>query len=187
MAPALPSKQKKEERQLPVLCSGCTHLTGFQNLSRSPGKNSSEQTPPPHWAWVMPPGKDLKHIHLSPGPSRATVHLQNRWESLLVWLLAVLFHSINIYWGSTCARSYAEGCSIDVCGSVCALICPKVQMLREFLECVYSPQTSPKQQVNGEKEWITNNTRDRQSGEKWHGQSQCFSNLAVHTVTWRSC
>lgn len=56
----------------------------FQNLSRSPGKNSREQTPPPHWARVMPPGRDLKHIHLSPGPSRAAVHLQNRWESLLV-------------------------------------------------------------------------------------------------------
>lgn len=137
--PCQPGK-KKEERQLPVLCSGSAHLTGFHNLSRSPGKDSSEQTPPPHWAWVMPPGKDLKHIHLSPGPSRAAVCLQNRWESLLVWLLAVLFHSINIYWGSTCARLYAEGCSIDVCGSVHALICPKVQMVREYLERVYTPK-----------------------------------------------
>lgn len=105
---------------------------------------------------VMPPGKDLKHIHLSPGPSRAAVRLQNRWESLLVWLLAVLFHSINIYWGSTCARPYAEGCSIDMCGSERALICPKVQVLTEYLCMCLSPQTSPRQQVKGEKEGTTN-------------------------------
>ena len=140
MAPALPGRAKREERQPPVLCSGCTHLTGFQNLSRSPGKNSNEQSPPPHWAWVMPPGKDLKHIHLSPGPSRAAMHLQNRWESLLVWLLAVLFHSINIYWGSTCARPYAEGCSVAVCGSARALTCLEIQILREYLERVFLPR-----------------------------------------------
>lgn len=148
MAWALPSKGNKKERKPPVLCSDYTYLTGFQNLSRSLGKNSSEQTPPPHWVWVMPPGKDLKHIHLSPGSSRAAVSLWNRWESLPIWLWTVLFHSINIYWGPTCARPYAEGCSTDMYGGEHAQMCPKVPVLREHL-C--PPQTSPKQHVKSEK------------------------------------
>lgn len=161
VASALPGRVKEEERQLSVLCPGCTHLTGFQNLSRSPGKSHGDPTPPPHWEWVMPPGKDLKHIHLSPGPSRAAGHLRSRWESLLVWLLAVLFHSINIYWASTCASLRLRDVPL-VCVEVnMCLLGPRSRCWENTLSMSIPADIPPKQQVNGEKNWISNSTVDR--------------------------
>lgn len=52
-------------------------LHAFDKLSEPQQLSWQEEqsaNPSSHWAWVMPPGKDLKHIHLSPGPPRAAVH-----------------------------------------------------------------------------------------------------------------